>query len=1857
MLSNGFRFRFRVWYRLITTVTILAMLLGGQASFVGSAQAVSVAALTTNHLMLNVVDAGTSFALGEYKYLINVDNTGNPSQPRDEGCSPEDAGYPDSCDWPSIRAVPGSAPIFTQGDQNDFNGVNMAGLDLPAGKYLVSVMINGYKLGGAHFTVPLQDPGIVTVALQPHPLPAATMRIKVFEDDASTNGQMDVPSEHGLEGFRAVINDILGQVSTDVFGNPLCTTYDAGGTPTGINEYGCLISDANGDMAISNLGPNRYDVLVIRPTGTDWLETTTLEGSPSWDTWLQEGGNGLDNEFVVAGEPFPWTIFGFVRPENSLNTGATGGISGTLVSASVYLPQAGALPYFGDIWNGFTGTKVTGPITNGWVALSDLQNGDQAIYVQPANPDGTFTINNVPNGNYLFTWWDENLHYILDWIQVTVSNGQMTNIGTPMLTGWFTKVDGYVFNDLNSNGVREDGEPGVADYLVVLKDRENSEIDRMSISAVTDQNGYYVFEKAYPMGSWMILEAYSDRYYTTGVTYQVENQPDATTVLGAGVDVGILPILGQGGRLDWGVQPYAPGTNGGIVGTVFYDTTRNELDPQYQAVEGWAPGIPNALVVLSKPIYCGTNPLAPCDPTGMFELAADGSIAKDMTAGGVACGTTGAACDPTGTWEVDAGGNFVAGPVISTAITETWEQPTDCIARDANGNPLVYPIDQAVLPPDPAGKRCLEGPVMGTQFQTGFASLDGNYGFDTVYSGFGTTAEPVGAAIPAGDYLVEVVTPTDALGRPSYQVVREEDINIFGGDEFIPAIPPPACAGPSHVVDVANVGADGPNAVVNPPFADAGGSVYEGMAKPLCNAKLVTLNNGKSIAPTFTYFTEVPIPGRWKGYIIDDLTVSTNPLDLNYGEKAGIPNAPIGIYDFSNRMVASMTSDPNGVFEILLPSTYSINCPTPSGVCPNVYYMLGNDPNLPGYSRQYRTIGASFEIYPGLIIPSDLAPTQIVPGVLAAGSLFSSPPQCDLDPATPQLFAVSQPYGPAGSSFTITGLGFGTQGAGSLVTLDGIALTVSTWTDTSITATIPSSVTPGPHQLAVRSDNGRNTVNGLTFHVIGSGYNPRIFEVGPGRTYATIQSAVDAAAAAPEGRGLLVVVYPSASGFYLENVIMYEAMKLQGVGPGGRYADGTIVPGSVIDGRGVTGDTAYAENWRVFIASLPWSGNQNIYEGPVVYVLAQDGNFTSTIRRRAGIDGFTIQGGDQQTFPNEVGANNEPIAIQGGGIFVNGYARYLQITNNILESNGGAYGSAIRLGTPHLPGASNDNQNDFVRIANNRILANGGTNLAGAVGIFSGAQGYEVASNDICGNFSAEYGGGISHYGYSPNGQIHHNRIYFNRSYDEGGGIIIAGELPADPNLLTPGAGPVDVFANLIQNNLANDDGGGLRFLMSGNFPYNVYNNIIVNNISTHEGGGVSLNDAPNVRFYNNTVMKNITTASAVTSNGQPAPAGLSSSRNSNLLQATLPGGSPIFSDPLLFNNIFWDNRAGTFVGSTVAGIGLAGDPNPINYWDLGVSDGSGLLSPTNSILQVDLGTVPSGTNLASDPTVMATYDTTVRTLPWRGNPRFVDILMVTTDALANFLGDYHIADASPAVDAGAASKASINAPSADFDGTTRPSGAGFDIGADEVGGGGGGGGGLLFPTTALLDDFNQTPLHLSGSWNGNTSTSVYRVTGNQVEVRATGSVRFDKKYGPNQETWFTFTQVSPNAANQGLLLKFKNNTTYILVSYNHAAGSVDVRTSTTGQGVITRATFPAAFANGDQIGARAQADGTVVVYKTSGGVTTMVGSINVMSGVNPWPASLVTGGGRIGVYFTWSSAPTPANYARFDDFGGGTMP
>jgi uncharacterized repeat protein (TIGR01451 family) len=510
---------------------------------------------------------------------------------------------------------------------------------------------------------------------------------------------------------------------------------------------------------------------------------------------------------------------------------------------------------------------------------------------------------------------------------------------------------------------------------------------------------------------------------------------------------------------------------------------------------------------------------------------------------------------------------------------------------------------------------------------------------------------------------------------------------------------------------------------------------------------------------------------------------------------------------------------------------------------------------------------------------------------------------------------------------------------------------------------------------------------------------------------------------------------------------------------------------------------------------MPRAGNPDSPNAEVIFVVAET-PLQYALASKASVDGLTITGGEQVGFPNNIndvggqpnGFANEPQLTQGGGIFINGYAPDFRITNNVIKSNGGTLGGGIRVGTPELgpediePGAAPapvavTNANPGIKILNNRILSNGGSNLAGGVALFNGADNYDVANNDICGNFSTEYGGGISHYGFSPGGKIHDNRIVLNSAYDEGGGILIAGEMPFFPTDLSKGAGAVDVYNNLIQANLSNDDGGGIRFLMAaggkksntdpGNYAFNVYNNMIISNVATHEGGGVALDDTPNLRFVNNTVVRNLTTATAVTSNGLPAPAGLSTGGNSALLQQSLNArygaSAPHFSNPVLLNNIFADNRAGTWTSNGVKGIGIGGTSD-ISVWDVGAVDGSGPMTARNSIFTSVQGFTAHPSNhivgTVAQIGFKSLYDVTVDVAPLRTNPQFRQAVIVALDAPVGDMGDYHLATPRPASDPalnqgapsiGTALYGTVNAPGFDFDRDLRPGGPAADIGADEI--------------------------------------------------------------------------------------------------------------------------------------------------------------------------------------------------------------
>jgi hypothetical protein len=130
---------------------------------------------------------------------------------------------------------------------------------------------------------------------------------------------------------------------------------------------------------------------------------------------------------------------------------------------------------------------------------------------------------------------------------------------------------------------------------------------------------------------------------------------------------------------------------------------------------------------------------------------------------------------------------------------------------------------------------------------------------------------------------------------------------------------------------------------------------------------------------------------------------------------------------------------------------------------------------------------------------------------------------------------------------------------------------------------------------------------------------------------------------------------------------------------------------------------------------------------------------------------------------------------------------------------------------------------------------------------------------------------------------------------------------------------------------------------------------------------------------------------------------------------------------------------------------GLA--PNPAGpYWDLAVINAVGTppaLNPDDTILTALTGpngeNYNDGTNIAANPAFANSYLNVLRSatvIDEGGNS--INVLFTPLDPAA---GNYHITAVSPAVDQGTAT----GAPATDYDGEARPSGAGFDIGADEM--------------------------------------------------------------------------------------------------------------------------------------------------------------------------------------------------------------
>lgn len=1016
---------------------------------------------------------------------------------------------------------------------------------------------------------------------------------------------------------------------------------------------------------------------------------------------------------------------------------------------------------------------------------------------------------------------------------------------------------------------------------------------------------------------------------------------------------------------------------------------------------------------------------------------------------------------------MERGALFDPGDAIQIVTSDSFDDqpPTGCIdpAQSVHGQSV---------------QDCAETLLTWNQMRP--ALFDGGYAFASYYPG-GMNSGSAEETLPTGIYIVETVPP------PGYALVKEEDKNVDFGDQYaihtlssmLPPtpIPFPLCVGDLRTVP-AVMSKDGSTPA---PFA--------GDIRPLCDKKEVILSAAQNAVADFHLFTPVPKTGRIVGQITNPFANATNPNDPNFGGPLAPSWIPLSIQDATGNEIARVYSDEWGAFSTLVPSTHSVHIPSPSGVSPNVVTVCANHPGPiddgtgtmvtdPNYNPNFDQPCLPIDILPGK--------TSYLPVFLGAIAAFtgssSTSADCEFINGTPVIKEVNGPGlgGPyvdltlgsrtltltsagdvtipnpdydetvPGSPLMITrdyGFGPNTGGTGS-VTFGGTSLAITHWDNLTIIAEVPA--VPATGELIVTraiADNGLPTIMGVTLTVDNGTLN--VVRVPSG---GKIQDAIDLAP--PHS---LVLIPP---GEYPESLLMWKPLQLQGHGA---YSTKVDADRTRID----------LTVWQNLLNTLVTNGNVDLVPGQRADLAQEDGAGITVLGKatgpniytaspRARIDGLTITG-----------------ATWGSGIFVNGYASYLQISNSRIVGNHGSFGGGIRVGWPHLVndistgyyGASNSD----LKVHHNHITQNGSPGDGGGLSIYKGADHYAVTENLFCGNYSALNGGAISHFGLSHEGVIADNRLLLNEAFGEGGAIAVTGQfVPADAprGFLTEGAGSIRINANLIQSNIVGDDGGGISlFSASGQdvatnpgdrelwFRFDIINNIIVNNLSGFSAGGISLSDTTNIYIVNNTIAHNDSTATAAAFAGggltttNPMGAGIVA-RGNNPDLAALTGETAV--NPVLVNNIIRHNRS--FYWDAALNGGLGGlMPNTIDpYWDLEVFGVPGAtLHPQYCLLSDTIDphsgvnyNIAGGGNLAADPQFVNPYLNIIHVAPG-------------ANALANFptftplkpAGDYHFMNRSPAKDAGdpgvfGSFKTGL---SEDPDNDARPNGPGVDMGADEI--------------------------------------------------------------------------------------------------------------------------------------------------------------------------------------------------------------
>jgi hypothetical protein len=691
---------------------------------------------------------------------------------------------------------------------------------------------------------------------------------------------------------------------------------------------------------------------------------------------------------------------------------------------------------------------------------------------------------------------------------------------------------------------------------------------------------------------------------------------------------------------------------------------------------------------------------------------------------------------------------------------------------------------------------------------------------------------------------------------------------------------------------------------------------FAGATRNLCDRKLVTLNDQMGAIAKFYIYTSTHIASKFTGGITDDYTSEFDPFSPQFGEKFSPPDLPVSIKDWAGNETNRVYADHWGSYNGMTYSTWEVNPPNPTGYSPTMMVFCMNDPGPipnpngngtlitdPAFTPGYSQFCYELPFMPGTTQYLD---TPVVPTSAFAGAGYNNV-DCAYPAATPAIAEVDgDGIGPwvsaAGHSITITAqgdqtvpnnaysgpsattapfnektitrhYGFGsTQGTGT-VTIGGVTATVTSWSDLSITATVPATVpncavqqqaqyggsTAKCGQLVVTAGNGKQSVDAVTVTVGGKA---------PTHVAASgsIQSAIDAAAP-----GDLIIIDPTCStattagvactttgvnlkttAAHNELVLMWKPVRLQGVGSASSLINANTQPAGKLDpwrqkvnclfGLTLQGTPMGAGNPYdpTGAVSCPWAGAK-------YFVETTDAVTPGGLIQNAQVDPLPLEaiiGWNAELNGNLAQLLQEPSlmgALEGAGITVLSKGVNFHETMFNLNNSGGELGgfptnttlltgNVALNGGAYTTGDGNANCHTSNKVTTNPFPSNFSCNPSSidGLGITDSSQG----------------GGGIFVHGWGHNLQIANNHIFSNAGTLSGGINLGQGEFDSgyfQGSTTNPPPGSCVELTNVTAN---------VELPYCNNINVNIHNNNISLNSSTGDelfsgtpagAGGVSI--------------------------------------------------------------------------------------------------------------------------------------------------------------------------------------------------------------------------------------------------------------------------------------------------------------------------------------------------------------------------------------------------------------------------------